>query len=291
MRALSPGTAAWANAEALTRAHVWRMTRRDALVFGFTDHDQPLTALGLDCEPSEGLTAGEIELSDDLSPDTASLRGALSSERISEADLAAGLWDGAKVEVFAVDWRDPSAYVSLFTGFLGEVSHKNGVFEAEIRGLQAGLNAPVGRSLSRRCDARLGDARCSVSLAGFTQAGVIDAVSADGAVSVSGLAPPTSEWFMHGEALFASGARRAIVEQRPLAGGGVEVRFSAPLPLGIIASQAVTLTAGCDKSAGQCGAKFANILNFQGFAYMPGNDVLTAGPHPGEPRDGASRFR
>ena len=124
MRALSPETAAWAQAEALTRAHVWRITRRDGAVFGFTDHDAPLAFAGLTCEPAEGLSAGEIELSDDLSPDTASLSGALSSKANTQADLAAGLWDGAKVEVFAVDWRNTAHHVSLFTGFLGEASER-----------------------------------------------------------------------------------------------------------------------------------------------------------------------
>jgi uncharacterized phage protein (TIGR02218 family) len=290
MRALSPETAAWAQAEALNRTHVWRITRRDGAQFGFTDHDQAINFGGLVCVPAEGLIAGEIELSDDLSADTASLAGALSSEAITEADLAAGLWDGAKIEVFAVDWRNPSHSVSLFTGSLGEVSHQSGAFQAEVRGLQAALNAPVGRNFGRACDARLGDWRCGVSLAGFTDSGLVQAVSADGRVSVSGVSAPSTDWFVFGEARLANGQKATIAGQRALEGGGLELRFASALAAGLSVGQAITLIAGCDKAVATCRVKFNNLLNFQGFPHMPGNDVLTAGPQAQEPRDGGSRF-
>ncbi len=39
--------------------------------------------------------------------------------------------------------------------------------------------------------------------------------------------------------------------------------------------QTFTVTAGCDKHASTCRAKFSNIANFRGFPHMPGNDYLT----------------
>jgi uncharacterized phage protein (TIGR02218 family) len=291
MRTLSPETAAWAQSGALTRAHVWRFTRRDGAVFAFTDHDAPLRFDGLVCEPVLGLSGGEIELTDDLSPDTASLSGALDSQTLTEADLAAGLWDGAEIDIFAVDWRNTDHRVAMFSGVLGETTWRANAFEAEVRGLQACLNAPVGRSLSRRCDARLGDGRCGVVLDAFVVQGVIEEIAADGSVIVAGVTAPTDDWFVDGEAIFTNGQRMSIAGQRTLSGDRIAVRFSGALASGFESGQAISLTVGCDKSHAMCAGRFSNILNFQGFPHMPGNDVLTAGAHAGEPRDGASRFR
>lgn len=46
---------------------------------------------------------------------------------------------------------------------------------------------------------------------------------------------------------------------------------------------------GCDKAYATCRDRFDNTLNFRGFPYMVGNDVLQAGPAGDPVRDGGSR--
>lgn len=46
---------------------------------------------------------------------------------------------------------------------------------------------------------------------------------------------------------------------------------------------------GCDKRFATCRDRFANTLNFRGFPYMIGNDVLQASPASETVRDGGSR--
>jgi uncharacterized phage protein (TIGR02218 family) len=287
MRPLTPQVSAWSSAAVQRRCTVWRFTRKDGLTLGFTDHDRPLQAVGVECQPARALEAGEIELTADLSPDVASLRGAIDSEALAEADLAAGLWDGALVEIFAVDWDQPSIAVSLFTGRLGEVSRSDQVFEAELRGLQAPLAAASGRTLAQRCDAQLGDARCKAPLAPHTVSAEIVAVLDERTISVSGLSAKPTGWADHGVIAFSSGVVRSISRHRA---PGVLVLDDA-VPPGLAAGQTTQVTAGCDKTAAMCRGRFQNLLNFQGFPHMPGNDALSAGPHAGEPRDGGSRFR
>jgi uncharacterized phage protein (TIGR02218 family) len=48
------------------------------------------------------------------------------------------------------------------------------------------------------------------------------------------------------------------------------------------------VSAGCDKSAATCRAKFSNLLNFRGFPHLPGEDWVTAYPKAGEVHDGSS---
>ena len=46
---------------------------------------------------------------------------------------------------------------------------------------------------------------------------------------------------------------------------------------------------GCDKHSSTCSDRFNNLLNFQGFPTIPGEDFLTVYPGRGERHDGASR--
>src|SRR5262249_16845058 len=144
---------------ATTLAHVWRVTRTDGAQFGFTDHDRPLAFDDLICTPAQALAIGAIDKSAGLSGDTAPASGALAADAITEEDLARGLWDGARVDVFKLDWTDPSLRAHVFAARIGEVRRGAQAFEAELRGLQAPLNVPVGRVFSRFCDADLGDTR------------------------------------------------------------------------------------------------------------------------------------
>jgi uncharacterized phage protein (TIGR02218 family) len=63
-----------------------------------------------------------------------------------------------------------------------------------------------------------------------------------------------------------------------------------PMSEAIAPGDAATLTAGCDKQLGTCKAKFANVVNFRGFPYMPGNDAVLATPTATQPLDGGSRY-
>ena len=105
-------------------------------------------------------------------------------------------------------------------------------------------------------------------------------------VSVSGLAQIPEGHLEHGAVQFAFGARRSIRTHRS---PGV-LGLHDPVPPGIAAGAAVSVVVGCDKAATTCRERFNNIINFQGFPHMPGNDALAAGAQGPEPRDGGSRF-
>lgn len=279
-------------AEGVTNhAHVWRVTRRDAQVFAFTDHDAPLAFDALQCQPLTGLSAGAVEKSLGLSVDTASMAGALNSQAITEADLERGLWDGAQVELYLVDWTDTAQRVHLFAGRIGEVRRGAQDFEAELRGLQAPLNVAVGRVFSRFCDADLGDARCAknIETSVFRGNGVVTALLADGAFRADGLEAFAEDWFTRGRLVWAVGGENEVAAHRVEAGDAVLELLDPPGP-NLVLGAGFTIYAGCDKRLETCRAKFANTLNFRGFPHMPGNDAVQARPVAGDSLDGSSRF-
>lgn len=278
--------------EGMTRfAHVWRVTRRDGASVAFTDHDRPLAFDELLCEPAVGLRLGALDKSLGLGVDTASVSGALNSDAITEAELARGLWDGARVDVFRVDWRDAAARVHLFAGRIGEVRRGEAAFEAELRGLQAALNTPVGRVFSRYCDADLGDGRCGQDVSGATfhgEGAVVDIVSSS-AFRASGLGAFQDGWFARGRIVWSDGSASEIAVHRAGDGAALIELLDAP---GAALSEGATfdIYAGCDKRFETCRGKFANSANFRGFPHMPGNDVVQSGPNTSEPLDGSSRY-
>ncbi len=289
MRTIPEDLAARLASGVTTLAHVWRIVRRDGASFAFTDHDAPLVFDGIACEPMTGLAAGALEKSLGLGVDTASVSGALSSAAITEADLARGLWDGARVDVYRVDWSDPGLRVHLFAGRIGEVRRGQAAFEAELRGLQAPLNVPVGRVFSRFCDADVGDVRCGkdIETGAFRGDGVVTALLEGGAFSASGLEAFEADWFTRGRLSWPGGAISEVAAHRVEGGAAVlELLDGAAPEVGAV----FAIYAGCDKRFETCRAKFGNTLNFRGFPHMPGNDAVQAGPNVSAPMDGGSRF-
>ena len=57
----------------------------------------------------------------------------------------------------------------------------------------------------------------------------------------------------------------------------------------VAAGDRFRVTAGCDKRAETCAAKFDNLINFRGFPHIPGDDWVTAYPKDGATHDGGSQ--
>lgn len=289
MRDIPEALAAKLAAGVTTLAHVWRVERRDGATFAFTDHDRPLAFDDLTAEPLQGVSAGAIDKSIGLNADSASITGALSSAAITEADLMRGLWDGARVDIYRADWNAPEDRVHLFAGYIGEVRRGAHAFEAELRGLQAALNVPVGRVFSRFCDADLGDGRCGVNIETpeFSCEGEVVEVLGSNAFRASGFADFTDHWFARGRIVWADGGESEVATHRA---EGADAVFELLDPVLLTLGATFTVYAGCDKRIETCRAKFANVVNFRGFPHMPGNDALQAGPPSGQTLDGGSRL-
>ncbi|HEX2692024.1 MAG TPA: DUF2163 domain-containing protein [Kofleriaceae bacterium] len=161
MRTLDIGIRTHIESGATTLATCWKITRTDAVVFGFTDHDQALSFGGTDYLPMLDGTEMPARLGGQV--DTGEVIGVLRSDAIGEDDITAGLFDGAEVETWRVNWRDVSQRVLLRRATIGEIVREDGQFRAELRSGQQALNRVRGRVYSPLCDAVLGDARCTVS--------------------------------------------------------------------------------------------------------------------------------
>lgn len=264
----------WLKEPLATIALCWRIERRDGVAIGFTAHDRDLVVDGFRYRAAPGMTPSAIKRSASFDADSMDVTGALSGAAISEADLLAGRWDGARVALFAVDWSDPAAPVALGEGTIGAVELRRGALTAELRGVAAALEAPVVEVTSPECRAELGDKRCRVAMAGRRRAARI--VAAEGAVLTLDAGEPVPGAYAGGWLRWVSGANSGLEDAiGASAGAMVTLRRAPPFAA---AGALVEVREGCDKSIATCAARFGNAANFRGEPYLPGIDLLARYP-------------
>jgi len=271
-----------------TLCRCWLVARNDGVTLGFTDHDEDVVVNGVTCRAASGLTAAEASQQLGLAITGTELSGALADDTLSEADLAAGRYDAAAVEIWLVDWSEPSLKLRLTSGVLGEVRRSGQAFTAELRGLAYRFAEDSGRLYTATCNADLGDVRCTVDLTSATMRGEgsVATLVAASAFTASGLDAYEDGWFTAGKLVWTGGANigQAIeVKSHRIDGAIVTLELWQIMPEPLAAGDAFTVTAGCDKHFDTCQAKFANTVNFRGFPHIPGNDFLVSYPVPGEP--------
>ena len=163
MRAIPSALADRVESGAASLCHVWLLTRADGQRLGFTDHDLDLVHDGTTCRAASGWTAGAADAALGFAAGSAAASGALDSEALDEADIAAGLWDGCMVDCRHVDWSQPALWAPLWSGRIARLTREGVAFTAEIEGPLALLERVAGRTFGRQCDASLGDGRCGVA--------------------------------------------------------------------------------------------------------------------------------
>ena len=256
-------------------ATVWRVLRRDGVTLGFTGHDRDVWLDGVLHRAAPGMLPSAVRRTAGLDADSVEVQGALTHDAISSADLAAGLFDGAQVQLGVADWETGELAV-LYRGEIGAISEEAAGFSAELLSAKAQLEIdPVPRT-SPTCRAQFCGPGCTLSAAHFTHALRVAAVDlAANAVSFAG--GPAAEAFRDGGLRWLEGpqAGRAnavvAVEEAMLV-------LEQPLDPALAPGTLARLTEGCDHTIATCAARFGNAINFQGEPFLPGNDLLTRYP-------------
>jgi uncharacterized phage protein (TIGR02218 family) len=275
---------------ATTLAMLWRVTRTDGQVFGFTSHDRDLVADGLTHRASLGIQPSALQEGVGLAVGNAEVQAAFASEAITEADLRAGVWDHADVRVRLVNWADPSmGTLKMLRGWLGEVSFDGFTYRAELRGLADLLNRNAGEIVTPGCSAILGDARCQKVLTDYTTTAEVTAVTSNrefdtdlsartvrlnpGSTPTATGAPPAG-YFISGKLTWLTGANagRAMEVKDNDASGAVWLQLA--MEGTVQPGDTFSIVAGCAKSRDVCRDQFDNLLNFRGFPEVPGLDKL-----------------
>ena len=279
MKTISSALQAHLDGELTTLATLVKITRADGAVKGLTTHDADIVWDGVTYRADGSFSPERLDNAAKLAANGYEIVGMLDDASLSDADLRAGLYDHARIDVYVCNWADLSqGVVTMRRGGLGEVTLEGGRYHAALRGLHDLLQRRVGDSFTPECRHDLGDSRCAVNLAPLTVTGsVTEAI--DAANFVDTARSEADGVFAYGKLVWTSGANQGLSMEVLKWDAGTQ-RFSLwlPMPHAIAVGDAYTVHAGCDKRFSTCGAKFGNAVNFGGFPHLPGQDRILQYP-------------
>jgi len=281
MKSVSAALVAHIASGSTTLCTIVKLTRRDAVVMGFTDHDTDLVVGGVTYEAAFGYTRSAVSANSTLAVDNMEVLGVIDSESLLDTDLRAGVYDFARIEIALVNWADLTMGTLRLPGWrLGQVEVMDHAFKAEILGIAQAFTKAIIRLYTPDCDADLGDTRCGVTLASYTETGTVSAVAnpmRQFTATISGSRP--AGFFDGGLVTWTSGPNAGYppLEVKSEAAGVVTLYL--PTNKTIAVGNTFSISAGCDKSSATCNAKFANIARFRGFPFVPGLDAAVETPN------------
>ena len=259
--------------EVMTLAGCWKLTRRDGVAMGFTNHDTDIAYAGVTYVASAAVQASAVSSSLGLASDNYDLEGVLQADAITEEDLLAGLYDYAEIEYFMLNYADTaSGPLHMKTGWLGEVTLQGQQFVAEVRGIADVLQRTVGEHFSPACRALLGDARCGVTLAHYTVTGTIEDVTDQFTFSDS-TRTEEAGYYDYGIVTCTSGANQGVKREVKRFAGGSFTSFQE-WPYAFAIGDNYEAIAGCNKQFNTCVQRFQNAVNFRGEPHVPGTDAI-----------------
>lgn len=287
-----PCVTAWAVA--------WIIRRTDAVVLGFTSLDVPIDVQGVTCQPCHSLAAGAIELAAPLgSVGNQEVTGLIDDSAISEADLFAGRYDDAQVEIWQVPWlqdpadagralRDPAADLRrIALGRIGRVSQGDVAFDAEVLTDGAALEqTALVEPYTPACRFRQYGTRCGLSLATHLVSGTVTSAAAASVYNQAarrnffdtGRTEPSGTFDGARTMTWLTGANAGLtseVKTWDLPTGRFTLWDALPNPIAVGDTYEVAPT--CGQTDAGCKA-FSNYARFGGFRDVPGQDEVLKSP-------------
>ena len=160
--------------------------------------------------------------------------------------------------------------VTMFVGRVAEVDASRSLATFSVNSHLELLNVMMPRNLYQSgCVNSLFDASCALSASAFAVGGT--ALSGSTSNILSATLPQATGYFSLGTVTFTSGANAGFSRtvQSYNKGSPGTVALISPFPSAPAAGDTFTIYPGCDKQQSTCSGKFANILNFRGFPYIP----------------------
>jgi len=264
--------------EVLTLATCWKLTTRDAQVFGYTSHTSDLVVDGVTYTSAQGMTPTSIKITVGTGIDNSSVIALFTAAGLTREDIQGGVCDGATIEIFTVNYKAlADGELVLSRGRLGEVVMRDAEFEAEFRGLMQHLRQAVGDLVSPVCRWKVfGGAQC-----GYVPSVAIGEVTSrtnDRVFASTDIIGDGDGYYAYGIIEFTSGANNGRMMEVKLytsASGALELQQAMPFP--VVVGDTFTITQGCDRRWETCKA-LGNHARFGGEPHVPGLDSILRRP-------------
>ena len=253
----------------------------DQPVIRLTSYPTPL-AVGDDVyQSTSGYEFSGLSSTSDMASTGIDLDGILQSGAITLEDVNSGVYDNARIYVFATSWAAPvvdEEALGLF--FWGKTTLSDGRYSVELMGAKDVLSQNVGRSYSPTCpwtlfDQHLGGqliattrSRCTgpranpdgPAQADFLVTGTLTAVAGQYAFTDTSR-DEVADWFGYGEIRFTTGPNAGLrPSQIKVFASGVFTLHEALFYMPTVGDEYEAIP-GCRKRLEDCRDKFDNAIN------------------------------
>jgi uncharacterized phage protein (TIGR02218 family) len=245
---------------------------------------------GVTYRATEGLTATATHTTKDLSVDTMDVTVFL--EVSTETEVATGLWDGCVVTVFEANWDTlPTALDTkvniLRAGDIGKITRQQHTLRAEIRSLLQRLTNRIGRQYIPTCPWRharwngttyVSSVECGLDMTARIGTGTVTALGDDPTTQFYDTALTSDpDYYNEGLLTFTSGNNVQVTREVRIWTVTHLFEMRRPFPFAVQVGDAYKAVIGDDKTEARC-ITLGQILNFGGFAHIPGAYAVYANP-------------
>jgi len=282
--------------EVTTLTVCWVVTRNDGVLIRGTQHDRDIIittgAFAGVYSSAAGIASTTIKSNSDFSPDNAEIEGALADDAfitdLAVADIEAGLFDDAGLQVFVCNWAAPNdGQVQMPGANLGNITRTGeGRYTAEVRGLAQRLTQPLLRTYAATCNADLGDMRCGVDLTALlvpaTVASVISRRKFLCTLTLDSSSGGAGD-YVYGKLIGLTGGNAGYtreIKQDAIGAVFGDLELYEPFPVDVAPGDTFTMSPGCNKEMDtDCKLRFNNVLRFRGYGVLtPGAMKMIRGP-------------
>lgn len=268
-----------ATADPATRVLCLRLAPRVGAAIYLTDHPVSLVMGGNAYLSTAGHEFTGYSATAGFAPGSLDLQGISGVAGISRAQIAAGLFDGAVVSIFATSWSAPiEDEEPIVRGIFGKARLEDDRYVIEGLSLIDALNTARNDQFTAQCPKVFlsqGFGGCLVPVAPNTVTGSLTSVSS-AALFTDTARGEASDTFAAGTIRFTSGPNAGLkaLEIRSFSAGGVIETFESFYYLPQIGDN-YTMVRGCRKRQQDCELRqgvsgpYNNIVNFGGFPWVP----------------------
>ncbi|MER2518576.1 MAG: DUF2163 domain-containing protein [Candidatus Accumulibacter phosphatis] len=245
-----------------------------------TDHPRDLVMSAQTYLSTSGYQFTGYSDTADFAPASIDIEGIVGLAGVTRAAIANGLFDGARVYVFATSWAAPvEDQEEIVAGEFGKATLLDDRYQIGGVSLIDALGQRVGRTYGAQCDKTFCSQEfggCMASLAANTVTGTLTAVSSASVFTDSGRAE-AADTFGAGTIQFTSGPNAGLkpLEVKSFSAGvfqTVEPFYSLPA-----VGNTYSAVRGCRKTLAACQARVggSNVINFGGYTHIPTSSTYT----------------
>jgi len=254
------------------------LTRSDGVNHFFCSVNEPIDHRGQTYSPLGQTTISARRMEAALREHNVEVQGAVVLNEIDAADLAAGVFRGARVVMRTIDWRFPWTNpfrTRVYT--VGSLNYDADLYTAELVGPTAKLDQETGEVIGVDCPYEVFDEDCQLLAALFREPNKTITVVNDARreFTCSGLANGADDYYGKGRMTVLDGPNAGLeVEVKTYVGASKTLRLLDKLPYDLTAGTRFDILPGCRRRwLKDCVGKYNNGINFGGRPLMPGTDA------------------